>query len=176
VRRHERSAAQRQDNTPQHAVTPLRAGCVHVLTGPDHLSAISMLASGGSASRWRAAWLGVRWGLGHRRAQRGRAAPRMLPAALALALASRHAAALTHVACPPCRSAGLLVVAAVFFGLGQRMSLHDVSDAGARGRGGAAHRLRFLTRHRRGHRARRRNAPPQRRAATQRADATRRHS
>jgi hypothetical protein len=43
------------------------AGLVHVLTGPDHLTAVSMLAAGGGASRWRAAWLGVRWGLGHRR-------------------------------------------------------------------------------------------------------------
>ena len=54
-------------------------GALHVLTGPDHLSAISVLAAGNAHSRWRTAWLGVRWGLGHRRAraaaahERGRA-------------------------------------------------------------------------------------------------------
>ena len=35
------------------------------MTGPDHLSAISQLAAGQPGSRWRAAWLGLRWGLGH---------------------------------------------------------------------------------------------------------------
>ena len=37
-------------------------GVVHVLSGPDHVSAISTLAVGGS---WSAFWLGVRWGCGH---------------------------------------------------------------------------------------------------------------
>jgi hypothetical protein len=38
------------------------AGVIHVLTGPDHLAALSPLA----LSRGRKAWrLGVRWGLGH---------------------------------------------------------------------------------------------------------------
>ena len=41
------------------------AGALHVVTGPDHLSAISQLAAGQPGSRWRAAWLGLRWGLGH---------------------------------------------------------------------------------------------------------------
>ena len=37
-------------------------GVVHVLTGPDHLSALATLYSNGS---WKAFVLGVRWGLGH---------------------------------------------------------------------------------------------------------------
>ena len=37
-------------------------GVVHVLTGPDHLSALCTLASGGS---YKAFIYGVRWGLGH---------------------------------------------------------------------------------------------------------------
>ena len=37
-------------------------GVIHVLTGPDHVSAIVTLSVGGS---FRAFWLGVRWGLGH---------------------------------------------------------------------------------------------------------------
>lgn len=44
------------------AVTGLIAGLIHVLTGPDHLTAIAPLA----VRRPRAAWVpGVRWGLGH---------------------------------------------------------------------------------------------------------------
>ncbi|MCG6956000.1 MAG: sulfite exporter TauE/SafE family protein [Gemmatimonadetes bacterium] len=44
------------------ALTGLLAGCIHVLTGPDHLTAIAPLA----VRRPRAAWVpGVRWGLGH---------------------------------------------------------------------------------------------------------------
>jgi len=37
-------------------------GLVHVLTGPDHVSAIVTLSVGES---YRAFWLGVRWGVGH---------------------------------------------------------------------------------------------------------------
>eukprot|EP00802_Teleaulax_amphioxeia_P008207 Tamp_08215.p1 GENE.Tamp_08215~~Tamp_08215.p1 ORF type:complete len:372 (+),score=32.91 Tamp_08215:390-1505(+) len=37
-------------------------GLIHVLTGPDHISAIATLSVGGS---YKAFWLGVRWGLGH---------------------------------------------------------------------------------------------------------------
>lgn len=37
-------------------------GFVHVLSGPDHLSALATLSVG---STWRAFFLGVRWGLGH---------------------------------------------------------------------------------------------------------------
>lgn len=37
-------------------------GLIHVLTGPDHISAIITLSVGGS---YTAFWLGVRWGLGH---------------------------------------------------------------------------------------------------------------
>jgi hypothetical protein len=37
-------------------------GIVHVLSGPDHLSALATLSVGGS---WQAFWLGIRWGLGH---------------------------------------------------------------------------------------------------------------
>ena len=43
-------------------ITGLIAGLIHVLTGPDHLTAIAPLA----VRRPRAAWIpGVRWGLGH---------------------------------------------------------------------------------------------------------------
>ncbi|KAK3262615.1 hypothetical protein CYMTET_28540 [Cymbomonas tetramitiformis] len=37
-------------------------GAAHVLTGPDHLSALAMLSVGSS---WRSFSLGARWGLGH---------------------------------------------------------------------------------------------------------------
>jgi hypothetical protein len=40
----------------------LGMGIVHVLSGPDHLSALATLSVGGS---WRSFYLGVRWGLGH---------------------------------------------------------------------------------------------------------------
>ena len=42
--------------------TGLLFGVFHVLSGPDHLSALTALSSGSS---WRAFFLGVRWGLGH---------------------------------------------------------------------------------------------------------------
>jgi sulfite exporter TauE/SafE len=44
------------------AITGLIAGTIHVLTGPDHLTAIAPLA----VRRPRGAWIpGLRWGLGH---------------------------------------------------------------------------------------------------------------
>lgn len=43
-------------------VTGLTFGCIHVLTGADHLSALATLSVG---SRWKAFGLGIRWGLGH---------------------------------------------------------------------------------------------------------------
>lgn len=44
------------------AITGLLAGLIHVLTGPDHLTAIAPLA----VRRPKGAWIpGVRWGLGH---------------------------------------------------------------------------------------------------------------
>jgi ABC-type nickel/cobalt efflux system permease component RcnA len=44
------------------AITGMLAGTVHVLTGPDHLTAIAPLA----VRRPKGAWIpGVRWGLGH---------------------------------------------------------------------------------------------------------------
>ena len=44
------------------AITGLIAGLIHVLTGPDHLTAIAPLA----VRHPKAAWIpGVRWGLGH---------------------------------------------------------------------------------------------------------------
>lgn len=50
----------------EHAVdlvaTGISMGVLHVLAGPDHLSALATLASGNS---FRAVYLGVRWGLGH---------------------------------------------------------------------------------------------------------------
>ncbi|EGZ07862.1 hypothetical protein PHYSODRAFT_565041 [Phytophthora sojae] len=40
----------------------LLLGLVHVLTGPDHLSALIVLSAGSS---WRSCQLGMRWGCGH---------------------------------------------------------------------------------------------------------------
>ncbi len=40
----------------------LASGLVHVVTGLDHMAALMPLSMG---RRWRAAFLGVRWGLGH---------------------------------------------------------------------------------------------------------------
>lgn len=42
--------------------TGLLLGVVHVLTGPDHLSALAAMTT---SSSWRAFSLGVRWGCGH---------------------------------------------------------------------------------------------------------------
>ena len=42
--------------------TGLTFGCIHVLSGADHLSALATLAVG---SRFKAFSLGIRWGLGH---------------------------------------------------------------------------------------------------------------
>ncbi|KAI9919907.1 hypothetical protein PsorP6_015680 [Peronosclerospora sorghi] len=42
--------------------TGLLLGIVHVLTGPDHLSALIVLSAGSS---WRSCQLGMRWGCGH---------------------------------------------------------------------------------------------------------------
>ena len=46
----------------QLAATGGALGVFHVLTGPDHLTAIAAIAAGG---RWRAFPLGLRWGFGH---------------------------------------------------------------------------------------------------------------
>jgi hypothetical protein len=37
-------------------------GMLHVIAGPDHLSALAALSVGNS---WRAVWMGIKWGLGH---------------------------------------------------------------------------------------------------------------
>ncbi|DAZ93830.1 TPA: hypothetical protein N0F65_009338 [Lagenidium giganteum] len=42
--------------------TGLLLGIVHVITGPDHLSALVVLSAGSS---WRSCQLGMRWGCGH---------------------------------------------------------------------------------------------------------------
>ena len=42
--------------------TSVVLGVVHVLTGPDHLSALVALSAGGG---WRSFFLGIRWGVGH---------------------------------------------------------------------------------------------------------------
>lgn len=49
-------------STLQLALTGMLFGLVHVLTGPDHLSALATLAAGSS---WRSFALGIRWGCGH---------------------------------------------------------------------------------------------------------------
>jgi hypothetical protein len=58
---------QANNEKPEHSVvhlviTGLTLGVVHVLSGPDHLSALAALSVGGS---WRAFSLGIRWGIGH---------------------------------------------------------------------------------------------------------------
>ena len=40
----------------------LAAGCIHVLSGPDHLAAIAPLSLGRKVRTWM---IGARWGLGH---------------------------------------------------------------------------------------------------------------
>lgn len=42
--------------------TGITLGLVHVLAGPDHLSALAALSAGTS---WRSFMLGIRWGIGH---------------------------------------------------------------------------------------------------------------
>ena len=42
---------------------PKALGIVHVLTGPDHLSAIATLSV--NVGDFRAFWYGIRWGIGH---------------------------------------------------------------------------------------------------------------
>ncbi|KAJ0397868.1 hypothetical protein P43SY_005959 [Pythium insidiosum] len=44
------------------ALTGMLFGLIHVLTGPDHLSALATLSAGSS---WRSFALGIRWGCGH---------------------------------------------------------------------------------------------------------------
>mmetsp|Transcript_9661 Transcript_9661/g.9447 ORF Transcript_9661/g.9447 Transcript_9661/m.9447 type:complete len:316 (-) Transcript_9661:71-1018(-) len=48
--------------TSQLVTTGLTLGVLHVLAGPDHLSALATLSVGNS---WKAMALGIRWGLGH---------------------------------------------------------------------------------------------------------------
>eukprot|EP00522_Entomoneis_paludosa_P008208 CAMPEP_0172454656 /NCGR_PEP_ID=MMETSP1065-20121228/11579_1 /TAXON_ID=265537 /ORGANISM="Amphiprora paludosa, Strain CCMP125" /LENGTH=324 /DNA_ID=CAMNT_0013207017 /DNA_START=97 /DNA_END=1068 /DNA_ORIENTATION=+ len=45
--------------------TAVTLGVVHVLTGPDHLSAIATLSANVGNSNGMAFWLGIRWGIGH---------------------------------------------------------------------------------------------------------------
>ncbi|KAJ0392716.1 hypothetical protein ATCC90586_009332 [Pythium insidiosum] len=49
-------------SVPKIALTGMLMGVVHVLTGPDHLSALIVLSAGSS---WRSCQLGMRWGVGH---------------------------------------------------------------------------------------------------------------
>ncbi|OWZ09593.1 hypothetical protein PHMEG_00017676 [Phytophthora megakarya] len=49
-------------SVPGIITTGLLLGLVHVLTGPDHLSALIVLSAGSS---WRSCQLGMRWGCGH---------------------------------------------------------------------------------------------------------------
>lgn len=49
-------------STVQLALTGMLFGLIHVLTGPDHLSALATLSAGSS---WRSFALGIRWGCGH---------------------------------------------------------------------------------------------------------------
>jgi len=56
------SAATQQSGLIVVAATGAIAGAVHVLSGPDHLSAVAPLAIRGGKRSWVA---GLRWGLGH---------------------------------------------------------------------------------------------------------------
>ncbi|TMW61121.1 hypothetical protein Poli38472_013584 [Pythium oligandrum] len=49
-------------SVPTIIATGLLLGVVHVITGPDHLSALIVLSAGSS---WRSCQLGMRWGCGH---------------------------------------------------------------------------------------------------------------
>lgn len=35
------------------------------MSGPDHLTAISMICASNASKRWRCSWIGLRWGVGH---------------------------------------------------------------------------------------------------------------
>lgn len=50
------------DHAQSLIITGLTMGILHVLAGPDHLSALAVLSVGNS---WRAMTLGFRWGMGH---------------------------------------------------------------------------------------------------------------
>jgi hypothetical protein len=58
----EAAGASRDFSLAACAWSGLSLGVVHVVTGPDHLSAIATLSVGSS---WRAFGIGVRWGCGH---------------------------------------------------------------------------------------------------------------
>ncbi|KAG7386912.1 hypothetical protein PHYPSEUDO_015117 [Phytophthora pseudosyringae] len=58
----EEATALAQASTVQLALTGMLFGLIHVLTGPDHLSALATLSAGSS---WRSFALGIRWGCGH---------------------------------------------------------------------------------------------------------------
>lgn len=49
-------------NTVQLVSAGLSMGLLHVVAGPDHLSALAALSVGSS---WKAVWMGIRWGIGH---------------------------------------------------------------------------------------------------------------
>ncbi|GMF12882.1 unnamed protein product [Phytophthora lilii] len=58
----EEATALAQASAVQLALTGMLFGLIHVLTGPDHLSALATLSAGSS---WRSFALGIRWGCGH---------------------------------------------------------------------------------------------------------------
>ncbi|KAG1702244.1 hypothetical protein DVH05_010034 [Phytophthora capsici] len=58
----EDASALAQASAIQLALTGMLFGLIHVLTGPDHLSALATLSAGSS---WRSFALGIRWGCGH---------------------------------------------------------------------------------------------------------------
>ncbi|KAG2782849.1 hypothetical protein JG687_00009755 [Phytophthora cactorum] len=58
----EEATALAQASTIQLALAGMLFGLIHVLTGPDHLSALATLSAGSS---WRSFALGIRWGCGH---------------------------------------------------------------------------------------------------------------
>jgi hypothetical protein len=51
-----------QSNVQSLILTGGSLGVLHVLAGPDHLSALAALSVGSS---WRAINLGIKWGIGH---------------------------------------------------------------------------------------------------------------
>lgn len=58
----EEASALAQASPVELALTGMLFGLIHVLTGPDHLSALATLSAGSS---WRSFALGIRWGCGH---------------------------------------------------------------------------------------------------------------
>lgn len=97
------------------------------MTGPDHLSALALLSVG---TTFRAFVLGVRWGIGHRRAAKA-SSPRRPEAVRELHLSRRFYILSPDALSPAQHSLGLFMVAIVFFLSSRRLDLDQVGRSGA---------------------------------------------